>query len=288
MQIISRRTKNNPVLIGEAGTGKTAIVEGLAQRIVSGDVPENLKNKEIIALDLSIPEQRFAGIVDMLEDELQGKIKSTFPRDRLHFLPGKSIKLLGYTTLPVADSMDPIDQSYVFQEATNLKTHPQLNLIFHTPLRLKPGSDYKGSYRYMDPIGFDSQVFFSAFCREFSIEPVVLPTITAKGFIWLDVPYKKTLGGLIGGIQIETPVYDELLNALVWGQFFGIGKNRSFGFGFYSILESSFSASKSHKEVQNCFLTSAASLYNSQITEKDFIQTYNAKYCRLSSEAMKN
>src|SRR4051812_11798038 len=53
IQVLSRRTKNNPVLIGEPGVGKTAIAEGLAQRIISGDVPEGLKKKRVLSLDLA-------------------------------------------------------------------------------------------------------------------------------------------------------------------------------------------------------------------------------------------
>ena len=74
LQILSRRTKNNPILIGEPGTGKTAIVEGLAERLMKGDVPENLKNKQLYSLDMGqlVAGAKYKG---EFEERLKGVIK---------------------------------------------------------------------------------------------------------------------------------------------------------------------------------------------------------------------
>jgi len=95
IQILSRRTKNNPVLVGEPGVGKTAIVEGIAQRIINNDVPESLKNKEIFSLDMGLLiagtkyqgefEERLKGILKAIEEAQESVILFI---DELHMVVG--------------------------------------------------------------------------------------------------------------------------------------------------------------------------------------------------------
>ncbi|MBA2519499.1 MAG: ATP-dependent Clp protease ATP-binding subunit [Chloroflexia bacterium] len=93
MQILSRRTKNNPALIGEPGVGKTAIVEGLAQRIVAGDVPDQLQNKRLIALDIGalVAGTKYRGEFEERLKKIVGEVKETGSIlfiDELHTLVG--------------------------------------------------------------------------------------------------------------------------------------------------------------------------------------------------------
>ncbi|MGI9568829.1 MAG: AAA family ATPase, partial [Desulfobulbia bacterium] len=95
IQVLSRRTKNNPVLIGEPGVGKTAIVEGLAQRIINGDIPETLRNKQVVSLDMGalIACAKYRG---EFEDRLKAVLKEVQKRegeiilfiDEIHTLVG--------------------------------------------------------------------------------------------------------------------------------------------------------------------------------------------------------
>ena len=95
VQVLSRRTKNNPVLIGEPGTGKTAIAEGLAQRIVDGDVPESLKNRRLIALDIGsmVAGAKYRGEFEERLQSVLGEIKAAEGRiitfiDEMHTIVG--------------------------------------------------------------------------------------------------------------------------------------------------------------------------------------------------------
>lgn len=223
---------------------------------------------EVICLELSVPAPHLAGVAEMLEDELRSVAKAVFPEQRLHFQPGKSLKLRSYKALPEAASLEPASLEGCAAEAAELAKSESLDLVFFTPLRLKPGEGGKGGFRYLDPLGLDTESFWEAVCRELEIEPgnSELPRISSRGLIWLDVPYSKTLGGLLGGITLAGPVPESLLAALLWGQYRGIGKNRGLGFGFYSVCGSRLDRARRDHPERVSWLARAATLGNLRST----------------------
>ncbi len=101
LQILSRRTKNNPILIGEPGTGKTAIVEGIAERIVRGDVPENLREKQLFSLDMGalLAGAKYKGEFEERLKSVVNEVVGSDGRiilfiDEIHTLVGAGFKIL--------------------------------------------------------------------------------------------------------------------------------------------------------------------------------------------------
>ncbi|MDO5739713.1 MAG: ATP-dependent chaperone ClpB [Ornithinimicrobium sp.] len=113
VQVLSRRTKNNPVLIGDPGVGKTAVVEGLAQRIVAGDVPESLRDKSLISLDLSamVAGAKFRGEFEERLKAVLGEIKASNGRvitfiDELHTVVGAGAS--GDSSMDAGNMLKPL------------------------------------------------------------------------------------------------------------------------------------------------------------------------------------
>lgn len=157
MQVISRRTKNNPVLIGEPGVGKTAIVEGLARRIASGDVPESLKNKRLLALDMGqlVAGAKYRG---EFEERLKGVINEVVKSE------GQIILFIDelHTIVGAGASEGSMDASNLLKPAL---ARGELHVIGATTL-----DEYR---KYIEKDAALERRFQQVFCAEPSVEDTI-------------------------------------------------------------------------------------------------------------------
>lgn len=157
IQILSRRTKNNPILIGEAGVGKTAIVEGLAARITAGDVPESLKEKEIVSLDLGslVAGTKYRG---EFEDRLKKIIKETIQSE------GKIILFIDeiHTLAGAGASEGSLDASNILKPA-----------LARGELRVVGATTYKEYQKYIEKDGALTRRFQPVHVAEPSVEDAI-------------------------------------------------------------------------------------------------------------------
>ena len=154
LQILSRRTKNNPILIGEPGTGKTAIVEGLAQRIQRGDVPENLKRKSLYSLDMGalVAGAKYKG---EFEERLKGVINEVIQSngdfilfiDEIHTLVGAGA---GDGAMDAANILKPALARGELR-AIGATTLNEYQKYFERASYLRMLKDRQPSYSYLRP-----------------------------------------------------------------------------------------------------------------------------------------
>lgn len=122
IEILSRRTKNNPVLLGDPGVGKTAIVEGLATRIISGDVPDSLRDRRIISLDLAslVAGNRASNLGTQYRGEFEERLKAILKE--VEYSQGEIVLFIDeiHTVVGAGDAQGAIDAGNMLKVAINL------------------------------------------------------------------------------------------------------------------------------------------------------------------------
>ena len=197
---------------------------------------------EIVNVLLGFDQHNQGAIEKGIEDL---KLKKEWNLHDKHLIPGKTIELVTAKNLITKKypEYEIINEEVIEKEVQSLKNAQTIKIVLLSPLRLKRPEGYKEvSHVYYDPYFFDIKNFLKIVAqnsdiiiRDLDIEEI---RIIRKNFIWIDVLYKKTLGGILGGLELDGSIPDSIKKTLTAGQYCGLGKSNSFGFGFYRIVQS--------------------------------------------------